>query len=103
MLRGTDVSHHQGAIQWDAFAPHNDFVVIRATYGKDVLDRQFKRNRSEAARIGLIRGYYHFALPAHDAATQADFFCHTVGDLAPGDLDLVLDLEWTQHQGKTGH
>ena len=46
---------------------------------------------------GLIRGAYHFAHPASDAVTQADFFVSTVdgagGYNSSKTMQLVLDLE----------
>lgn len=95
MLHGADVSKYQGKIDWDAFAPQLDFVFMRATFGT-ATDTQFARNRAEAARSGLVRGYYHFGEPSEDATQQARFFCDAVGTLAPGEMDLVLDLETTQ-------
>lgn len=103
MLSGADVSVHQGNIQWDAFASRLDFVFIRATYGTEGIDRKFATNRAEAARCGLLRGYYHYALPRLDPAEQAQKLCSAVGDLEPGELDIVLDLEETQHAGNNGH
>ncbi|AUX24266.1 uncharacterized protein SOCEGT47_048030 [Sorangium cellulosum] len=103
MLSGADVSVHQGHIQWDAFAPQLDFVFIRATYGPAAVDRKLAYNRAEAARRGLIRGYYHYALPGLDPLEQAQKVCSVVGALEPGELDLVLDLEETQHERDEGH
>ncbi|WP_437760865.1 GH25 family lysozyme [Sorangium sp. So ce1389] len=103
MLSGADVSVYQGNIQWDAFAPQLDFVFIRATYGTQTVDKKFAYNRAEAARCGLLRGYYHYALPRLGAAEQAQKICSVVGDLEPGELDIVLDLEEMQHEGKVGH
>lgn len=103
MLSGVDVSKHQGKIQWDALAPRIDFVFIRATYGASMVDPRLAYNRSEAARNGLIRGYYHYARPRLPAAEQATKVCDAVGALEPGELDLVLDLEETQHAGDADH
>jgi GH25 family lysozyme M1 (1,4-beta-N-acetylmuramidase)/cell wall-associated NlpC family hydrolase len=103
ILSGANVSKYQNKIQWDALAPQLDFVFIRATGGESYVDPYFVYNRAEAARNGLVRGYYHVARPEQDPLAQASHFSRTVGDLAPGELDLVLALEWTQHRKDRSH
>ena len=35
--------------------------------------------------------------------SEAKHFCDTVGRLGPGELDLILDLQWSQHHGKPSY
>ena len=45
MMKGIDVSKHQGTIDWDKVkAAGIDFAIIRAGLGKSTIDPQFVRN-----------------------------------------------------------
>ena len=68
------------------------FVFIRATVGKDRLDRQFKRNWLGAKKNKMIRGAYHYYRPNENSLEQAELFISMV-KLEKGDLPPVLDIE----------
>ena len=94
---GFDVSEYQGTIQWeqiqtveDTFAL--DFVFIRATAGKNRVDRQFATNWKQAKTKGFIRGAYHYYRPNENSIQQAELFIKTV-QLQKGDFPPVLDIE----------
>lgn len=97
-VRGIDISHHQGEIDWERLANAQiqgsplQFVFIKATEGTDLFDKDFNYNFAEARRHEVIRGAYHFFSLKSSARRQAEFFCHTV-QLEPGDLPPVLDVE----------
>lgn len=92
-LLGIDVSHYQGAVNWNAVAGSSvKFAIAKATEGTSV-DDQFKRNWSEIQEAGLFRGAYHFARPGSDPEAQATHFAATVGRLGFRDLPPALDLE----------
>jgi len=97
-IHGIDVSHHNATINWDKLKKARsenvgiDFVYIKATEGATHLDRQFKRNWSEAKRVGMKRGAYHFYNPRVMSNRQVDNFIGQVR-MEPGDLPPVLDLE----------
>lgn len=67
MLKGIDVSEHQGRINWEQVKDHVDFVMLRAGYGRNNIDKQFIRNISECNRLGIPVGIYWFSY-AHDVA-----------------------------------
>lgn len=99
-IKGIDISHHQGEIQWDAVAADEvDFVFMKATEGTDFLDDKFDHNWAEAKRVGIPRGAYHFYLPSVDPEKQAANFINTV-TMQPGDLPPVLDIEVTKKRSK---
>ncbi|MFO0593458.1 MAG: GH25 family lysozyme [Polyangiaceae bacterium] len=100
MIQGIDVSKYQGVIDWHAVAPKIGFAFVRSTMDEALVDPKLDRNRKALADAGMIRGYYHFAHPEKPAAVQAKHACDTLGPLSAGELDLVLDLEWT-HRGET--
>ncbi|AQT43495.1 lysozyme [Bartonella apihabitans] len=61
-VRGIDVSHHQGEIDWHKIKSQNiSFAYIKATEGGDFKDPQFKKNWDHALEAGLRVGAYHFS------------------------------------------
>ncbi len=98
---GADVSSYQGTINWDALYNNSAFVIIKATEGATLTDSQFARNQSEARRVGMPRGYYHFARAADtpdgwNADDEADLFTNHIAAPKPGEW-LVLDWEVEFH------
>ncbi len=90
---GVDVSHHQGAIDWDALAGDDvAFAYMKATEGGDWVDTRFAENWRAAKRAGLARGAYHFFTLCTPADIQAANFIATVGAL-DNDLPPALDIE----------
>jgi lysozyme len=94
---GIDVSEYQGKINWVDFDTVEkkypvDFVFIRATVGKDRLDKEFDENWLSAKNKKLIRGAYHYYRPNENSLEQAALFIKTVS-LKKGDLPPVLDIE----------
>lgn len=98
-VRGIDISHYQGKIDWELL--RNDatidgyplaFAFIKATEGTELVDPLFERNFSEARRYNVIRGAYHFYRANMPAKQQAEHFIRRVA-LLPGDLPPVLDVE----------
>ncbi len=99
-VRGLDVSHHEGAINWSRVrAAGYRFAFVRATYGSGLRDRRFDDNWSGARAAGVIRGAYHFLLAGQDVAAQARLFISTVGHLERGDLPPVVDVESMGNEG----
>lgn len=97
MVRGIDVSHHQGTIDWEKVSLDEQvgYVIIRTGDGVSE-DRQFARNWPEAQKVGLRRGTYQYWRATRDVATQADLMMRQIeeaGGLSPCDLPPVCDLE----------
>ena len=94
-VHGIDVSHYQRRIAWDKVVSQGiDFVFIKATEGASYNDSIFLDNWSEAKRVGLKRGAYHFFRPTISARQQAMNFMRHV-PMETGDLPPVLDVEVT--------
>lgn len=97
-IRGIDVSHHQGKIDWEQLRHAQigtepvSFVFIKATEGKSLRDENFAENFHQARENGFTRGAYHFFTPTVPAREQAEHFIATVR-LEEGDLPPVLDIE----------
>lgn len=98
-IHGIDISHHQGAINWEklknqALIEHAPirFVLIKATEGSDRVDPCFEDNFMQAREYGFTRGAYHFYSQYSSPKTQAQWFIDHV-PLEAGDLPPVLDVE----------
>lgn len=92
-VRGIDVSHHQGEIDWQKVA-QNDvaFAYIKATEGTDFKDKAFSQNWRQAKSAGLAHGAYHFFSYCSGGADQAVNFLETI-PLTEVMLPPVLDIE----------
>ena len=112
-----DISHHNSSVVWDSLAVCIDArgrtcrdilkakkvfnvsqVIIKASEGVSLKDKDFSANWSAAASHGIRRGAYHFFRTSTDPLAQAQNFIEAVGPLSLGDLPPVLDLE-TIHKG----
>lgn len=96
-VKGIDVSNHQGQINWNEVSRGDvKFAFIKATESADFFDPWFKRNWTEAKRVGLVRGAYHFARPSQnpDPTVEAYWFLDKIEHelLEVGDI-LILDAE----------
>jgi lysozyme len=93
-VRGIDVSHHQGQIDWRRVAADDvAFAVIKATEGGDHVDDAFARNLDEARAAGLAVGAYHFFTFCRPGADQAKNFISVVPHDQPL-LPPVVDIEF---------
>lgn len=94
-VKGIDVSHHQGKIDWETLRKENpDFVFayIKATEGQDFEDEDFEKNWNEAKKNGFVTGAYHFFSMQSKGKDQAKHYISKV----PKDvksLPPVIDLE----------
>lgn len=94
---GVDVSEYQGHINWSEvkkiFGEHQiHFAFIRATAGKDKLDKHFHKNWSAKKDSVIHTGAYHYYRPDENSIEQANNFIKHVS-LKRGDLPPVLDIE----------
>lgn len=93
-VRGLDVSHHQGRIDWAKIdTARYRFVFIKSTEGGDFKDRLFVENWAGAQSQGLLVGAYHFFTLCRSGRDQADNFIDSVpqgGESMPP----VIDLEF---------
>lgn len=91
-IKGVDVSHHQGAIDWRKVRGNGvDFSFIKASESVGFVDPRYKENVKNAREAGVLVGSYHFARGG-DPIKEADFFLSTVGEIQQWEL-LALDWE----------
>jgi len=99
-IRGIDVSHHQGEVDWTAVRDDGVlFVYLKATEGGDFVDSQFARNWTQARGAGLAVGAYHFFTFCRDSASQARNYLATVPRAADA-LPPAVDLEFGGNCGR---
>ena len=70
MLKGIDVSHYQGRINWERVKPQIDFAILRMGLGDDIPsqdDKQFERNYAECVRLGIPFAVYFFSYAVNKA------------------------------------
>ncbi len=93
-VRGIDISHHQGEIDWNKVKAGNfKFIFIKATEGHDFVDEDFIDNWNNSKKIGLIRGAYHFYSLRIPGKDQAENFIRIVPK-EKYTLPPVIDLEF---------
>lgn len=93
-VRGVDVAHYQGAIDWDVLAAQDlDFAWIKATEGSSHTDERFAENWADATETDLLVGAYHFMSFESPGADQAAHLASEVPATA-GTLPPVIDLEF---------
>ena len=97
MIKGIDVSKHNGIVNWQAVVDAGiEFVMIRCSYGLYSRDEMFAENVERAKAAGLKVGAYHYsyALSVENAIQEAancreaiEFGCVTL------DLPVFFDME----------
>ncbi len=94
-VRGFDVSHHQGRIDWARVAgPEAAFVFIKATEGATHKDTEFPANWDAAGRAGIVRGAYHYFTFCGSGLAQAENFIAAVPP-SPDMLPPAVDVEYS--------
>lgn len=73
MLKGIDISHHQGAVDFAKVKQAGiDFIILREGYGKNV-DKKFMEYVAAAKAAGIpIHGVYHFSYALNEAGALAE-------------------------------
>lgn len=93
-VRGVDVSHYQGEIDWSVLAQEDiSFAFIKATEGSGTVDECFAKNWDAAQETALYVGAYHFFSFDSAGQTQAENFISTV-PVCENALPPVIDLEY---------
>ncbi len=96
-VSGIDISNNNG-MNYDlrgAKAGGVRFVYLKASEGSGFVDWTYDHYRSEADKLKLIHGAYHFFRPEDDPNAQADNFLAVIGSAPKGDMPPALDWEVT--------
>ena len=96
-MEGIDVADQDGRVDWTAVKNSGKtFAFVKATEGVSIKDSAFAHHWQTMKAVGIIRGAYHFFHPhTSDPVQQAKEFLKTLGQLEPGDLPPVIDVEVT--------
>jgi lysozyme len=102
-IRGLDVSNHQQPLDWAKVRKAGySFVYVKATEGGDWTDGRYAQHTAGARAAGLRVGAYHYFTFCRDGAEQARHAVDVVRPLTrPGDLPLVVDLEFGGNCSRT--
>lgn len=94
-VKGIDVSYYQGTIDWAAAKTDGvRYAFVRVSDGTTFEDPKFAANWQGTKAQGIVRGAYQYFRPNQDAIAQADMMLDAIGgDIAPGDLPPVIDVE----------
>ncbi|MBQ7836179.1 MAG: glycoside hydrolase family 25 protein [Clostridia bacterium] len=93
-IRGVDVSHYQGEIDWSVLSENDiEFAYIKATEGSTYVDDCFEYNFNSALDTDLFVGAYHFFSFESDGILQAEHFIRNVPK-TEGMLPPVIDVEF---------
>ena len=98
MIKGVDVSHWQGDIDFEALKRQGyEFAIIKANQGTWFTYPKLKQNVSRCEAAGMAHGLYHFLDPVQDGYQdgneQLDYFLEETKGLH-GQLPNGLDAEW---------
>lgn len=92
--KGIDVSQWQGTIDWKKVkAAGIEFAMIRAGYGQNNIDPQFKRNISECNRLGIPCGIYWFSY-AYTEAMAVREAEYALAAVEPYKLEYPIAFDW---------
>ncbi|MGU8397542.1 glycoside hydrolase family 25 protein, partial [Clostridium perfringens] len=95
MLKGIDVSEHQGRIDWERVKGNIDFAILRAGYGRNNIDKQFIRNIEECNRLCIPVGIYWFSYAWNEemARNEARYVLEAIKGYRV-DYPISYDLEY---------
>jgi lysozyme len=94
-IRGVDVSHHQGEIDWTRLQRRDvHFAYIKASEGATLRDARFVSNWQRAVTAGVTPGAYHFFTLCKSGAEQARNFLAALSDVTGSGLPPAVDLEF---------
>ena len=92
MIKGIDVSHWRGEIDWAQVAQSGvKFAFCKSSGGVSYADPTYKRNIQGCKDNGIIYGAYHYFYPFLGGRKQAEYFISVIGD--DYQLPPVIDSE----------
>lgn len=99
-IRGVDVSHYQGKIDWSIISKQNiTFAFIKATEGSNSYDEYFADNWRNIELTDIRRGAYHFFSFDSPGKSQAENFISVV-PISDSMLPPIVDIEFYGNKEK---
>jgi lysozyme len=103
-VRGIDVSHYNGKIDWAAVAAQKiRFAYIHASQSSGYRDSMFSTNWAAAKEAGIARGAYHTFSFCTDINDQFTILESVIGPVDSSDLPITLDIELFPGQEKSNN
>lgn len=105
MLKGVDISKHNGNIDFENLKNNVDFIIIRCAYRginnrKIFTDEKFKNNIKEANRLNIPVGLYIYSTAkTTDEAIEEAEFCITLAKAYKINYPISIDVEDNKNQG----
>ncbi|WP_246657711.1 GH25 family lysozyme [Arthrobacter yangruifuii] len=100
-IQGLDVSSHQENVDWAAaWRQGARFAYTKATEGTYYKNPYYKQQYNGSANTGMVRGAYHFAIPAvGSGAQEANYFVDNGGGWSADGRTLppLLDIEYNPY------
>ena len=95
MLRGIDISSHNGKLNFEKLKKEIDFVIVRAGYGTKTYDVKARYNIEQCNKLGIPVGAYWFSY-AHnvEGAKQEAQSCVEFLKQFNIDLPVAFDFEY---------
>lgn len=88
-----DISTFQGNVDFSKVKGHVDGIIIRAGYGANNIDAQFKRNITECNRLGIPCGVYWFSYAYTEAMAKKEAeYC--LAAIKPYQLELPVCFDF---------
>ena len=101
-IQGIDVSSHQTNVDWGAaWRQGARFAYTKATEGTYYKNPYYSQQYNGSANAGMVRGAYHFAIPAvGSGAQEANYFVDNGGGWSSDGRTLppLLDIEYNPYQ-----
>ncbi|WP_197407533.1 GH25 family lysozyme [Caviibacter abscessus] len=98
-VHGIDISHHQTRINWSKVDKKYKFVLMKATEGKDFLDKDFSYNWNKAQLNGFKVGAYHFFSMRSSGIRQANYYISKVPKVNDS-FPPIIDVEVSSRHKK---
>jgi lysozyme len=93
-VRGVDVSHHQGEVDWVRVRRDRiGFAYLKATEGSSFTDPRFLAGARAARSAGLRVGGYHYFSLCSPGAPQAAHFARVLDSAPARSMPPAIDLE----------
>lgn len=101
-IRGIDISKWQGNVDMKKVKKSVDFVMIRSSYGRTMIDPYFHENMRKCELAGIPYGIYHYvtSISLKDAKDELDFFVENIRGSYPT-YPIVIDIEDTWHRNNS--
>lgn len=93
-IKGIDVSHHQGNINWEKINIDSvKFVFLKSTQGNSYVDSKFKINVKNIRKKNIPIGAYHYYIVKNNPVKQFENFTkHTPKNII--NLPPIIDIEF---------